>query len=109
MSTALQLAFPFASLDFEGHTVLTVDMIATKLAFTTRHILNLVESGDLVAINGASSATTRRTCRIAIEAYRAFIVARLTGPAPLMKQFIHELPRHVRIELMREIKESLAS
>lgn len=109
MTATLQLAFPFASLDFEGFTILTVDQIAQKLRYTPKHILNLVEQGELVAVDGKSKGVTRRDCRIPIENYRAFIVARLTGPTPQMRAFIHELPRHVRIELMREIKESLAS
>ena len=103
-----QLAFPFASLDFEGHTVLTVDMIAVKLNYTAQHILNLVEQGDLIAIDGKSKGATRRNCRIALEAYRAWVISRLTGPAPEVRIFIRQLPRSVRVELMREIKESLA-
>jgi hypothetical protein len=105
----LQLSFPFASLDFEGFTILTVDQIATKLRKTPKHILNLVEQGELVAIDCKSAGVTRRDCRIAIEAYRTFIVARLTGPAPQMRAFIHELPRAVRVELIRELKESLSA
>ena len=106
---AQQLAFPFASLDFEGHTILTVDMIAAKLAFTSQHILNLVDDGSLVALDAKGAKATRRSCRIPLENYRAFIMARLTGPAPEMKTFIHQLPRTVRMELMREIKESLTA
>jgi hypothetical protein len=109
MTAVTQLAFPFASLDFEGFTILTVDQIAQKLRYTPQHILNLVEQGELVAIDGKSKGVNRRNCRVAIEAYRAFCVARLTGPAPQMREFIHQLPRSVRIELIRELKESLAT
>lgn len=106
---ATQLAFPFASLDFEGFTILTVDQIATKLRYTPQHILNLVEQGELVAIDGKSRGATRRDCRVAIEEYRAFIMKRLTGPASISKDFIHQLPREVRVALIRELKESLQS
>ncbi len=109
MTAATQLAFPFASLDFEGFTILTVDQIATKLRFTAQHILNLVDQGEMIAIDGKSKKATRRECRIAIEEYRAFIIRRLTGPASVSKAFIHELPRDVRVALLRELKESLAS
>ena len=110
MTTAgQQLAFPFASLDFEGFTTLTVDQIAAKLRFTTQHILNLVEQGELVAVDGKGRDVSRRSCRVPLENYRAFILARLTGPAPQTREFIHQLPRAVRLELLREIKESLAA
>lgn len=102
-----QLAFPFASLDFEGYTILTVDQIATKLRFTAQHILNLVDQGEIVAIDGKSKKATRRECRIAIEEYRAFIMKRLTGPASVSKEFISQLPRDVRLALITELKESL--
>lgn len=107
MSLDSQLAFPFASLDFEGFTVLTVDQIALKLRYTSQHILNLVEQGELVAIDGKSKGVTRRECRIPLEAYRNFVFARMTGEH--RRDFIHTLPRHVRVELLREIKESLAA
>jgi hypothetical protein len=99
---------PFASLDFEGHPVLTVDQIAAKLNFTAQHILNLVDQGDLVAIDGRRSTATRRCCRIPAESYCAFVMARLTSLSPETKTFIAQLPRSVRIDLMRELKESFA-
>jgi len=109
MSTPVQLSFPFPSLDFEGHSILTVGQIADKLGYTSTHILNLVDDGSLIAIDGKGKDVTRRTCRVAVEAYRAFVMARLTGPAPQIKQFIDSLPRHVRMQLLTQIKESLAS
>lgn len=107
MSTGIQLSFPFPSLDFEGHSILTVGQIADKLGYTSTHILNLVEEGELCAIDGKGKDVTRRNCRVAVEAYRAFIMKRLTGPAPEIKQFIDSLPRHVRVALLAQIKESL--
>jgi hypothetical protein len=109
MTTPVQLSFPYASLDFEGHTILTADMIAAKLNYSVQHILNLVDDGSLVALDGKGRKSTRRSCRVPLENYRKFIMDRLTGPTPEMREFIHQLPRHVRVELMREIKESLAS
>ena len=105
MSTSEQLAFPFASLDFQGVALLTVDNIASKLGWTTQHILNLIEQGELVAIDGKSKGVTRRDCRIPIEAYRAWVLARMT--APFRKDFFRTLSREQRLELLREIKESL--
>lgn len=102
-----QLSFPFASLDFEGFTSLTVDQIAVKLRKTPKHILNLVEQGELVSVDCKSKGVTRRDCRIPIECWRAFVMKRLTGPAPQMRTFIFELPRDVRVALIRELKESL--
>lgn len=105
MST--QLAFPFASLDFEGFTILTVDQIATKLRYSSLHILNLVEQGELVAIDGKSKGATRRECRIPIESYRAWVMTRMT--APFRRDFFRTLSRDQRMELIRELKESLAA
>lgn len=107
MPTDHQLAFPFDSLDFNGFTILTVGQIATKLRYTIQHILNLIEQGELVAIEGKSKGATRRECRIPLEAYRNFVFARMTGEH--RRDFIHTLPRNVRLELLREIKESLAA
>lgn len=107
MTSPTQLGFPFASLDFEGHTVLTVDNIATKLRYTAKHILNLIEQGELVAIDGKSKGATRRDCRIAIEAYRAWVMSRMT--AEFRRDFFKTLTREQRVELIRELKESLTS
>lgn len=104
-SRAEQQAFPFPSIDFEGFTVLTVDQIAKKLRWSSQHILNLVEQGDPVAIDGRSANVTRRNCRITIEAYRAWVIRRMTGP--FRHEFIRDLPRHVRIELIQNLTASL--
>jgi len=104
--SATQLAFPFASLDFEGFTTLTVDQIATKLRYTANHILNLVEQGELVAVDGKSKGVSRRNCRIPVEAYRAFVVKRMTSE--FRTDFFRTLTREQRQELIRELKESLA-
>ncbi len=104
---AQQLAFPFASLDFEGYTTLTVDQIAIKLRKTPQHILNLVEQGELVALECKSAKATRRDCRIPLEEYRAFIMRRLTGPASVSTDFIRGMSREVRLALITELKESL--
>ena len=107
MSNPQQLAFPFASLDFEGFTVLTVDQIAVKLNYTSQHILNLVEQGDLHALDGKSVGVTRRNCRIPLEEYRAWVLKRMTGVSRV--DFIATLPRSVREALITELRESLKS
>lgn len=108
MNADIQTTFPFASLDFKGRTILSVEDIATKLLWTTRHIRNLIEAGELVAINGATRPEeTRAAPRVPIEAYQAFIFKRMT--APFRKEFIATLPRTVRVELIAELKASLAA
>lgn len=56
----------FSSLDFPGRTVLYVWEIAQKLGGTVQHYLNLVDTGELVAIDTASRAAgkTRRMLRV---------------------------------------------
>lgn len=103
MSASAQLAFPFASLDFEGRTVLSVGDIAVKLNFTRRHVINLIESGELVAINGAVNPVGERSSpRIPLESYRAFVLTRMTGP--FVNEFIKHLPRETLRQLLAEIK-----
>lgn len=107
MSAHAQMTFPFASLDFEGYTILTVDQVAAKIGKSSKHILNLIEEGELCALDLKGKLATRRDCRIPLEAYRAFVLSRMTGQ--MRSDFIRTLPRAVRMELLKEIQESLRS
>ena len=97
----------FSSLDFPGRTVLYVWEIAQKLGGTVQHYLNLVDTGELVAIDTASRADgkTRRMLRVPVESYRNFIICRLTGE--MRAQFLAQLPVSTRLELIDELKNSL--
>lgn len=97
----------FSSLDFPGRTVLYVWEIAQKLGGTVQHYLNLVDTGELVAIDTASRAggKTRRMLRVPVESYRNFIISRLTGET--RTQFLAQLPVSTRLELIEELKNSL--
>lgn len=101
-----QLSF-FHSLDFPGRTVLYLWEVAQKLGGTVQHYLNLVDSGELVAIDTGSRANgrTRRMLRIPLEEYRNFVILRLTGPR--RAEFIRQLPVSSRLELIEELKASL--
>lgn len=106
MNNPEQMNF-FNSLDFPGRTVLYVWEIAEKLGGTVQHYLNLIDTGELVALDTAcrDGGKTRRMLRVPVEAYRNFIVARLTGE--LRMQFLAQLPVTTRLELIAELKASL--
>lgn len=55
----------FSSLDFPGRTVLYVWEIAQKLGGTVQHYLNLVDTGELVAIDTASRAARQNAPYVA--------------------------------------------
>lgn len=107
MALSEQLVFPFTSLDFPGRVTLMVDEIAERLGVTAQHLLDLIEEGELVAINLAGKDASRRTVRIPVESYRTFIVARMTGP--LRREFMRTLPKATLRELRREIDELLVA
>lgn len=95
-----QLSF-FASLDFPGRTVLTVAEIAERLNFTVQHILDLIAEGELTAINGAGKGASRSSMRVPIEAYRNFVVVRITGP--MRAELLRVLPEPTRVALILEL------
>ena len=64
----------FASLLFPGRTVLYVGEVAAKLQVTEQHVLDLIDEGQLRAINIGGG--TRKFWRIPIEAYHDFLKAR---------------------------------
>ena len=67
-----QLEFP--SLAFPGRKALTVGEICAVLDVCENHVLNLIESGQLVSINVACGS--RNHPRIPIESWHAFLKAR---------------------------------
>ncbi len=105
MSTVEQMAFPFASLDFPAHTAITIDQMARKLNVSHNHLLNECDNGELCAVDLKGQKASRRHVRVPIESYRSYVLRRMTGP--FRKDFLRDLPRHVREELLRELKESL--
>ena len=107
MSTGAQQLFLFASLDFPGRTSLRPDEIAEKLGVSVRQILDLIEEGELCSINLASGKATKRWCTIPLEAYRAFILGRMTGP--LRTEFMRSLPKQTLRELRRDIDALIAT
>ncbi|MDP2226801.1 MAG: hypothetical protein Q8J78_04935 [Moraxellaceae bacterium] len=101
MSTAEQLAFPFASLDFPGRTTLGLGEIAKRIGCSVDHLLNEVEHGALCGIDLKGAKATLRFIRVPVEAYRAYVLQRMTGE--FRRNFIRDLPAHVKRELRREM------
>jgi len=78
-SATAQIEFP--SLDFPGRTTLYPHECALRLGCHVDHIYDLIEEGILRGINiaGGNNLTDRRCVRIPIEAWRAFLAARVTA------------------------------
>ena len=104
MPEQLQL---FASLDFPSRSTLMLWEIADRLGCTVRHLLNQVDSGELVVIDLASKGSDRRAARVPVESYRAFIMKRLTGPADVRMQFLRDLSPAIRRQLIEDLRASL--
>jgi len=66
------------TLDFPGRTVLYVREVAEKLRVTDRHVTNLIEAGQLRALNVATGA--KKSWRIPVPWYRDY-VKRMTDSA----------------------------
>ena len=107
MPPAEQMSFPFASLDFFGRSTLGLAEIAEKLGCSVDHLLNECEHGALCGVDLKGAKASRRNVRVPIESYRAYVLARVTGP--FRADFIRDLPRSVRLELLAEIERSLKS
>ena len=105
MPAAEQMAFPFASLDFAGRTVITLTEMATKLRCSTDHLLNECEHGALCGIDLKGAKAERRNVMVPIESYRAYVLKRMTGE--FRAEFVRDLPRAVKLQLMAELKADL--
>lgn len=60
-----------AALGFEGRAVLAVGEVAKALCMTIQHTLDLIDEGQLEAIN--IGGATKRHYRIPVEALRRFL------------------------------------
>ena len=87
--------------------MLTVDDICKKLRRSDRHVINLIDSGQITAINTSVCQNKRRYYRIPIESYRDFIIRRMSGPA--RKEFLQSLPRDTLLKVYHQLKELLAA
>lgn len=100
-----QLAFPFASLDFSGRASLGLGEISEKLGVSVDHLLNECEHGALCGIDLKGAKATRRNVRVPVEAYRAYVLKRMTGE--FRADFIRDLPFAVRRAMLRDVCGSL--
>lgn len=100
--SAEQLTF-FPSLDFPGRTTLGLLEISEKLGCSVQHLLNEIDRGAFAGLNIAASGAKRREMRIPVEAYRAYVLSKLTGPVDLRMQFLADLPIASRREVAQGI------
>jgi hypothetical protein len=101
MSVVEQLAFPFSSLDFPGRTTVGLGEMAQRIGCSVDHLLNEAEHGALCGLDIKGFKAVRRTIRVPIESYRAYVITRMTGE--FRRDFIRDLPPHVKRELRREM------
>ena len=104
-STQQQLELPFALLDVQGRTTLTVREVAERLHCTTQHVCELIACQALCAIN-IGLGKSRMAARIPVESFRDFIIKSLTCPwaqsplrdlpTPALVRFYNELGTHLR-------------
>ena len=58
---------------FPGRKMLYVREVAEHLRITRQHVVDLIEEGNLAAVNVNSEAEKRACWRIPVEAYEAFL------------------------------------
>ena len=97
----LQTEFPFSSLDFPGRTTLYPHELAERLGCSIDQVHDLADEGAISAIDIASPGARRRELRVPIEAWRNFIIARMTGP--MRRHFLASLPAPVFSQLCSEL------
>lgn len=99
---AEQYVFPFASLDFAGRVApLFLHEIAAKLNCSVDHLLNEAEEGALKGIDLKGAKATRRNVRVPVEAYRRYVLERMTGE--FRTDFIRDLSPAVKRQLRLEM------
>lgn len=108
MSEQLQFAEFLHSLDFPGRTALRPDEIAGKLGVSVQHILDLIEEGELVAVDVAGKDARRRCLRVSVEAYRDWLCKRLTNQES-RRALLLQLPRATLRALALELQALLAA
>lgn len=102
MPATEQIVFPFVSLDFPGRSAVTLGEISEKLRCTVEHLLNEYEAGAFPgAIDIKGTGASRRTIRVPIEAYRTYVLMRMSGP--FRADFVRDLPRSTRRALLRDL------
>ncbi|MES2697494.1 MAG: helix-turn-helix domain-containing protein [Verrucomicrobiota bacterium] len=107
MSPTTTLPFPFPSLDFPERATLTPVQIASRLGLAEKHIRDLINEGEIPAVDGKGKGTKRGSYRVPTESYRDFVLVRMTGPRRM--DLLCQLPKPVLRELVRELTAFLKS
>lgn len=93
----------YGSLLFPGRKSLTVTEVARKLNFSVQHIINLIHSGELNALNNSKAPKqTRASLRIPVESYHEFLAARLVHGQNVSPIF--DLPEDVQLDIYRRLR-----
>jgi excisionase family DNA binding protein len=93
-----QLELPYALLDVQGRTTLTVREVAQRLGCTPQHICELISSQMIGAIN-IGTGKRRMAARIPVECFRDFVIRSMTCPwerSPLRTLPLQALINHHR-------------
>ena len=80
LSKALPSPDVLGDLTFPGRSVLYVHEVAAKLRCSQQHIHDLIDEGRLAAINlaGAGNQTSRRSIRIPVASFHAWLANQRT-------------------------------
>ncbi|PXA04337.1 hypothetical protein DDZ13_07335 [Coraliomargarita sinensis] len=95
----------YRSLLFEGRSTLQLAEVEAKLGVTKRHLINLIEAGQLNAVNISKMGSPRVHYRIPVESYEEFIAARLLADAGCSPLF--EFPKPALENLYNRLKAHL--
>ena len=106
MSAATQQELPFALLDLQGRTVLSVKEVAAKLHCTPRHVCELISAQELAAVN-IGTGQSRMAARIPVEAFRDFVLRGMTCEFAVSP--LRHLPTQSLINWHRELTRHLKS
>ncbi len=101
-----QLELPFALLDVQGRTILTVKEIADKLHCTSQHVCELIRAQELAAIN-IGLGESRMSARIPVESFTDFVIRSMT--CPFAQSPLRHLPVQSLVRLYNELANHLRS
>lgn len=92
---------PFSCLDFPGRTTISLHEMSARIGCSVAHFLNEVESGALCALDLKGAGASRRSIRVPVESYYAYVLKRMT--TPFISDFIQKLPPVIKRDLRRQM------
>lgn len=82
----------------DDRQVLLAAEVAARLRCSSQHVANLIDCGELAALDVRTGG--RSSYRIPVEAYRSFVVKRLTSE---IEDAVRDLPLNSLVALQRDL------